>query len=122
MIPFMVVNYEKDDVVLEQAALNITAAHLIVWGSGKNQAPSATVDCTYENISCTHKKWTKSDGSTIIEQVLYDGNSTAGQRGHYWGGDDTGTYAYDVGPVYQQNHVGIPEDNTWTNHSVHIEL
>ena len=98
-IPLMVMNSENDNVVVKQAALNITAAHLIVWGSGKNQASSTPVDCSFEGVSCTHKKWTKGDGSTIIEQVLYNGNSTAGLRGHYWVGDDTGTYSHDVGPV-----------------------
>lgn len=96
-IPFMVVNNNVDDVVLKQAALNITAAHLIVWGTGKTQAPSSTVDCAFEGVSCTHKKWTNANG-TIVEQVLYNGSSSAGTRGHYWGGDDTGTYAYATGP------------------------
>ncbi len=117
-IPMMVLQNEKDCVVLAQAGRNLRDAQLLVFGDAAHDTPAeaqaqqgACANFFGSNLGCVHTRYT-ADGSSAarsrVETVFFSGplataNASDTDKGHYWIGGESGLegkWAIRQGPSY----------------------
>ncbi len=102
IIPLLVIHSNNDTVVKQPAGSNIRDAHISLYNANSSAIESES--CSDDGITCTHKKYADDNGNIVVETFFFNGavSGSPSGKGHYWGGDDSGNWAYSKGPSSSQ--------------------